>query len=371
MLLDLADPGARRVGTRTALDLLRGGWATRWREHPPLGRWLAYRFDQKIPRAYREWAADDIDGFWYPVRRLGAIQWLCPYLASLDASNPDAGWFDWRGWLGVWAGLIVFAMVLVPGLYRETARRRHLAAEAGEPLREGLYVAQPAPRPRVTARAAAPRLVLGVGAVAVLSVVAAFTGRPAIDPDAQAGLEALGVSAWLTEPPGLSLVLGTVLVAALGIGLRRARSAARRCAELLPHRPAQPHRVLTTSRRSADVWTVIGLLAVAADAWLEGTGRWPLIFSPLLAVGSCVTLPRIVALVRYRDPEPGPHGAPGPAPLTWSDLRCAATMQAVPTVDQPLALVRPYAGTNGAGGVVEPWPWRVGPAGPPGPPVPA
>jgi hypothetical protein len=64
VVVDLAGPGAQRLDARSAFDLVRGGWATRWREHPLPHTWLLYRtFDRRIPMAYRSWALDDIDGF--------------------------------------------------------------------------------------------------------------------------------------------------------------------------------------------------------------------------------------------------------------------------------------------------------------------
>ena len=69
LVIDLAGPDARRLSAHAAFDLVRGGWATRIREHPPLRTWLAYRMlDRRIPVAYRSWALDDIDGFLYPLR---------------------------------------------------------------------------------------------------------------------------------------------------------------------------------------------------------------------------------------------------------------------------------------------------------------
>ena len=40
VLADLASPAPRRLHARAAIGLVRGGWATRWREHPPLGAYL-------------------------------------------------------------------------------------------------------------------------------------------------------------------------------------------------------------------------------------------------------------------------------------------------------------------------------------------
>ncbi|WP_435738285.1 hypothetical protein V5D56_06770 [Cellulosimicrobium sp. PMB13] len=68
VLLDLA-PGsedastATGIGAREAWGLVRAGWGLRWREHPPLGRWLLYRlFDARLPARYWWWVADDIHG---------------------------------------------------------------------------------------------------------------------------------------------------------------------------------------------------------------------------------------------------------------------------------------------------------------------
>ncbi len=34
LVVDLAGPEVQRLGARAAFDLVKGGWATRWREHP-------------------------------------------------------------------------------------------------------------------------------------------------------------------------------------------------------------------------------------------------------------------------------------------------------------------------------------------------
>lgn len=48
--------------------LLKAGVALRWREHPPLWDWLAYRgLDVRLPARYWWWVADDIRSPWYPV----------------------------------------------------------------------------------------------------------------------------------------------------------------------------------------------------------------------------------------------------------------------------------------------------------------
>jgi hypothetical protein len=48
LVVDLAGPGAQRLGARAAFDLVRAGWATRWREHPPAHSWLLYRLFGRV-----------------------------------------------------------------------------------------------------------------------------------------------------------------------------------------------------------------------------------------------------------------------------------------------------------------------------------
>ncbi len=371
VLMDLAAPGARRLGVRTAFDLLRGGWATRWREHPPLWTWFTYRWDKRIPARHRAWAADDIDGRLYQLRQtFFRIGYLLPlYLILFWQSLTDPSRSGLPSWF--WLSFIVVLFVVLPLLSltgkfegtRSRARQRHLAAEAGEPLGPGVYVAQPARRPRVRASRGAVRAVLGLALGAVLSGAGAVLAPKAIgtmsmDEPGSFGFIArsyLGMAHWV----------GLALVVALGSGVLRARRADRRLRRGLALRPEQPNRVLTGSNGATDVRVVVGLLAVAGDAWLEASGRLVLLFSPVIAVLCLVTLPWAIALARYRDDV---AGLPEPS---WSDLRAAAGSGAPPPVDLPMAVVVPYEGSAVPGAVVEVWPWRGGPVGPPWPPAPA
>jgi len=361
VLMDLAAPGARRVGIGTALDLLRGGWATRWREHPPLWTWFTYRWDKRIPRRYRAWAADDIAGWAYPMRRVASVYWIYVVLMVQSLMSPGAGGLRWWIWLVVMVALLGLSMVVVPEKNRDRARQRHLAAEAGEPLGPGVFVARPTPRPRVCADRAAPRVVTALAVAALISTAGAvlapiMLGAVPVDGEPYPQTSEILV----VSPRGMALGVAVVLVAALGLGLVRARRAARRLPQALADRPVQPNRVLTTSNRQADVWTAIGLLAVAGDAWLEGSGRLVLSLSVIVAVVAWAMLPTMIVLARYRD------AVPGLPPLSWSDLVCAAG-GATPPVDLPLAVVGPYEGPVAPGAVVEVWPWRGGPIEPPWP----
>jgi hypothetical protein len=69
VLRDLAAPGALRVDARTAASLVRSGWATRRRDHPPLGTYLRYRvLDRPLPPRWEAWGRDDVYGRLFPVR---------------------------------------------------------------------------------------------------------------------------------------------------------------------------------------------------------------------------------------------------------------------------------------------------------------
>ncbi|MGW4643259.1 hypothetical protein ACWEN6_32405 [Sphaerisporangium sp. NPDC004334] len=60
-LQDLAEPGQTRPTLRDSLDMVRGGIALRFREHPRLAAWLRYRLlDWRLPYEYRWWARDDL-----------------------------------------------------------------------------------------------------------------------------------------------------------------------------------------------------------------------------------------------------------------------------------------------------------------------
>jgi hypothetical protein len=144
VLLDLAAPAAppapgpdgarspRWVGPREARGLVRAGWGLRWREHPPLGRWLLYRlFDARLPARYWWWVADDIHGALYPWRAttvgLGTAVtvlygWpvLAQVLFSLDVTRPEA-WL-----LAVWGGAFLLGGLVFRRSHVERAWRKHV-----------------------------------------------------------------------------------------------------------------------------------------------------------------------------------------------------------------------------------------------------
>ncbi|MFJ4108179.1 DUF5313 family protein [Oerskovia enterophila] len=70
--LAVAEATGAPVPDRLSVDevrgLLRAGWGLRWRERPPLWRWVLYRFGLRLPARYWWWVADDIRGAFYSVR---------------------------------------------------------------------------------------------------------------------------------------------------------------------------------------------------------------------------------------------------------------------------------------------------------------
>ncbi|MGW6131195.1 hypothetical protein ACWFNE_14320 [Cellulomonas sp. NPDC055163] len=135
VLRDLAAPGAVRVDSRAALSLVRSGWSTRWREHPPLGAWLRYRLlRERLPRQYRGWVRDDVDGRWFPVRMFSPVMplWGLPvYVALLDPSDGE-GWVR----LAVPALLHTAVAALLWRTARRTGRRLYLARRPAVPRGE-------------------------------------------------------------------------------------------------------------------------------------------------------------------------------------------------------------------------------------------
>jgi hypothetical protein len=108
-------------GWRVLADLVGGGWRIRWRMRPPFWRWVGYRFfDVRLPEPWCEWARDDIDGAWWPVRSIGvgvaiatALWWVLFVLSlpSLYLTTPF---------------VIVVTSVFGAKRYRRSARRRHV-----------------------------------------------------------------------------------------------------------------------------------------------------------------------------------------------------------------------------------------------------
>jgi len=352
LVADLARPGARRLSARAAIDLLRGGWATRWREHPPLHNWLLYRmFDKRIPVRFRAWALDDIDGYWFPMRCFIGSTWIVLVNPLLWSRDPQAA----RGWSGFVAVVFVGTMFIMPEKRRRTARLKHVAARPGELVFEGELVAQDGPRTRATARSALTWAVLFLGTVAVAGVVSAAFAPSALilvsGPIISGPGETYTVAGDLVAGPvgGGRIVALAVLAGAVGVGVLCAAVARRRLRRLLGHRVDQPERVLRLVSRESKATTIFWSVMIAALAWAEVSGRFVLGTSVALAAVALLMLPGAVAALvvtrRVDSPE-----------LAGKDVWWIAAHGRVPEVDRPVADLWSMPGGYPEGVVVQPRP---------------
>lgn len=168
VLADLAPAGARRLDLRSGFGLLGAGWATRWREHPPLLAYLGYvALELRLDPRYRDWARDDIEGPWFVVRRwlvafaaVSAIAWL-PVLGGDPA---PVGLLTW------WAPAMLLGIAALGGHWRTRMVARQLVVQPGETVTPSGRVPGVVARPRIEALSwlAAARVV----AVTVLALCA-------------------------------------------------------------------------------------------------------------------------------------------------------------------------------------------------------
>jgi hypothetical protein len=309
VLIDIADPGAHRLDTAAAVGLLRGGWATRWREHPPLGVYLSYRLRERpIQASYREWARDDIEGSWFPVRRGIGVSWFFWVFGVIHLLAGSPSWF----WFLAPLGMVASACML-PHRMRSLQARRHLALRAGERVVPGALIEGLGPRRRLDARGT-------LSASAVVLAAAAGVGIAAV---------------WMRPPmlvaPGVAAVVGVPLVR------HRLRRLLAACAP-------QPHRDLVTRGRapgravivSAAVVVIATLVVLAGAMWFTGTSRLLLELAGLLGPLALLALPGVAAaavIVR--------RGGAAASGLSVSDVRTIVLLGRVPRVDETrLALVR-------------------------------
>jgi len=296
----------------------------RWREHPPPLAWLRYRlFDRRIPVAYRAWARDDIDGFWYPLRRLGPG--LFVFFLVVEMPSWSADYSSGRlGWLACYVAVsAVVYEVAMPQKERGAAEVKHVALGPGEPLFEGALVAQDVPCTRLPARSTLPWAVRFMAVAAAASLAAA-----------------------LAAPRG-AVGAAVCLVVAFGVGLVGAAVTRARLGRLLAARVDQPHRLL----RAVDVTDrstgVVCAAGIAMLALFEITGRLVLGPSVVLGAAAIILLPgALVALAATK--------APQNADLTGADVWWIAARGRLPRVDRPVRAVRSLDGPVPAGARVPP-----------------
>ena len=119
VLADLAGPAPHRLDARAALGLVRGGWATRWREHPPLGAYLRYRLvNWRLPAQFDGWVRDERAGHLIGLRS-EALPFLCfvTLVAGGEGGLRHLGWVTWsvatrpEMWV-IWAAIVLVRAII-------------------------------------------------------------------------------------------------------------------------------------------------------------------------------------------------------------------------------------------------------------------
>lgn len=294
LLADLAPPGARRLDLRSGIGLVRAGWATRWRQHPPLLPWLGYvLLERRLDVRYREWVRDDVEGWLFTVRRAlltGSL--VLAFVASL-------GWGDGAAptqFLAVWLPGAVGVTVLWGRVLRDRMIEKHLVIRPGDVVTSAARVHAVVARTRVDARtwtaAASTWLAATVTACAVVlalgdrMVVAATCGR------------ACGTVDTVVVTPGFRQAVALVAGAALLLGALLVPLARRRLHRWVP--TPQPARWVTPLGVHGVVRAVtagVGLtgVAVALPELAAGTAA-PVLVVAALALPATVAAHRVVAV---------------------------------------------------------------------------
>jgi hypothetical protein len=125
-----AAPGARQLPARAVLGLVRDGWATRWREHPPFWRWLGYCLVQlRLPTASDDWVRDERTGLLTGLRT-SALPFAGFVLlaAGVEGGLRHLGWVTWTFTTNPVTWWVWLAIALVQAVARTLDREEWLAA---------------------------------------------------------------------------------------------------------------------------------------------------------------------------------------------------------------------------------------------------
>lgn len=302
VLLDLAPDGARRLDARTALGLLRGGLATRWRQTPPPWVYLPYRmFDVRVPARYRDWVRRDISSPGNLRRNLLGRAWVFVmplYVVLTTDLRRDALVTG----TSIGAAGVATLLCVRPGGAVRRRLQHHVRPDSGGPSELGAFAWVWTSRDRIAAGPGSVVLVLllGVGAVA-WSVAAALApsrllieGVPCDFPESGPCI-AGDVAVVGRDVSTLAVVL---LLAALVVGIALGAVVARRLDRLLPGLPEQPARSLLGFLPQARVGIALWTGLVVAAALAEATGAWFLSVSVVAAPVCLLLLPSAVVLRR-------------------------------------------------------------------------
>lgn len=342
LVVDLAGPGSQRLDARAAFDLVRGGWATRWREHPPPHTWLLYwTVDRRIPVAYRSWALDDIDGLWYPMRRFLGGAWPVLLIVLVTSTSWGSGAIPVPA-LVIGALMVILSMFITPGWYRSQARLKHIAPRFPEAPVEGALVVCDVPRERVTAPSGLTWALRLLGTAGAASVVAALLAPKVLLWDfslnsAEMGGPGFGWENVVAPMGGHRSVAVSILLLALGFGALGAVAVHRRLGRRLGERVDQPYRVLRPVTASGKGGVLFSVMLIAALVWCEVSGEIVLGLSVVPGAIALLALPgALVALHVARRADA--HD------LAGRDVWWIATRDRVPRVDPPAIGLGPQPG---------------------------
>ncbi|MGN8244682.1 hypothetical protein ACTHAM_001784 [Cellulomonas soli] len=335
VLADLAAPGARRLDLRSALGLLRSGWATRWRERPPIWVVFGYRWQLSVPAArYRAWVRDDVEGPLFHVRE---VAWRLWFIFVMMGQQVYLGNYGPEILVGY---VLLFAAILGLGdaRSRRTTAKRVLRASPDDPPGQWGLISVSTLRDRWTARPVL-RWTTGLLAVGALGWNAAALARSlrttaCVTGTAATAADRCAVSVWGMSTFTLLVVMLGVLAVAVPLGLLTLGRLRRE----LPDRPAQPSRYVVRPTTGMAVGAAALGALVAGEAWLEAVGRWPMALAPLAGPLCLLLLVPVAAaawVVRAMEPD-----------VTLVDVRRVALTGRPPAVD---ALTEGLVGAYRAG----------------------
>ena len=328
-LLELsADLRSERASHRLAeaAGLVRGGWAVRLRNRPPLRAWLAYRLlERPLPVQWHGWMRDDLEG-----RRLGlrlmalrAVPLLLIWAVLLGVSVRQGDGLD-RSLVGPIAATVVVALIIDLTGWPARRLRRTMWTKAGYTADGSRYLVPPPPvaddlrsaaeflpwgRPR---HALAP-LALPFGGWAVVAGLAAMLG--ATSPDEPFRLGALTArrdpNSPLDRPTVLFATAAALAVAAVA-GVVAGRLAGRRVLAA----PRSTIHALAVLSVPVPVYTAAVSVVGACLTGAGAAGIWPdqaaTALGAIGVVGGSVLV--CLALVARR------HGERLGRPVTLGDL---------------------------------------------------